>query len=229
MERVRCMTLKNNGNFVARIKIKGTHTNGKTYTYEQSGYHDICKYAERTVDLADTNGKVQPGDVVTMFAFVKLGKDKTAKESFVYAPDSIQNAKYSIKGTTLSNSLKFEGIKGKDPVQVAPKFPEVGSFKLINKGNFVVRMQIIHADPNSGKTAIYEPSGYHDICKYAERTIDLSKVSEIKNGEIVTLRAFVVLGKDIEASETYTFKKGSGVMATYEISGNTLTPKIKKV
>ena len=158
-----------------------------------------------------------------------LGKDKTAKESFVYAPDSIQNAKYSIKGTTLSNSLKFEGIIGKDPVQVAPQFPEVGSFKLINKGNFVARMQVVHSDPNTGKTAIYEPSGYHDICKYAERTIDLSRVSEIKNGEIVTLRAFVVLGKDVEATETYTFKKGSGVMATYEISGTTLKPKIKKV
>lgn len=101
IEQVRCISLHNKGAFVARIRIKGTHTNGKTYTYEQSGYHDICARGERSVDLANTNGVVQPGDLVHLYVVVKLGKDKEAKESFVYNPKSCQIANYTIKGTTL--------------------------------------------------------------------------------------------------------------------------------
>jgi hypothetical protein len=42
-------------------------------------------------------------------AVVVLGKNKTSEETYIYDPSSSKMATYTISGTTLINSLKFEG------------------------------------------------------------------------------------------------------------------------
>ena len=106
----RAFTLHNDGNFVAHIVLIWTHPEtGKSGEYEQSGYHDICKYAERTVNLSDTD--IPLGALVHLKVDVVLGKDKEDhKRSFTYTADG-KTADYTISGWTLSNDLTYNGLK----------------------------------------------------------------------------------------------------------------------
>ncbi len=109
IQNARAFTLHNDGTFVARIQLKWTNNDsGKTGEYEESGYHDICKYAERTVNLSETD--IPLGSTVYLHAYVVLGKGKDAKECFKYTTDG-KTADYTISGTTLINKLKFNGLK----------------------------------------------------------------------------------------------------------------------
>ena len=107
-EKVRAFTLHNDGSFVARIQLPWTTEDGDNGMYKQDGYHDICKHAERTVNLSDTN--IPLGSSVYLHAYVVLGKGKDADKSFEYAADG-KIAEYTISGTTLINKLKFDGLK----------------------------------------------------------------------------------------------------------------------
>lgn len=103
-------------------------------------------------------------------------------------------------------------------------------YKLQNKGAFVARMKVIwnHTDGGNDSHGTYEPSGYHDICAAAERTIDL-KSAEIPNGAKVQLKVDVVLGKDKTASEKYIYSEDAGDMASYKITGTTLINSLKLI
>ena len=104
-------------------------------------------------------------------------------------------------------------------------------FKLTNKGWFVAQMQVIWTG-NDGKGNVshgtYEPSGYHDICIHAERTIDLAdKSTKIPDGAQVQLKVEVIAGKDKTATEKFIFSKDAGDTACYKISGTTLSNTLK--
>lgn len=108
MEKIRYMKLKNEGGFVARMKILWEGSDGKGNIghgeYEEDSYHDICIHAERSIDLSETN--IPDNSEVQLKAVVVLGKDKTADEKFIYSKDSCEKATYEISGTTLINKLK---------------------------------------------------------------------------------------------------------------------------
>jgi hypothetical protein len=107
---------------------------------------------------------------------------------------------------------------------------DIRYFKLHNAGAFVARMQVKWTG-NDGQGneshGTYEPSGYHDVCAAAERTIDLNDTN-IPDGACVTLKVVVVLGKDNTADETYTYKRDCGDTAYYKISGTTLNNHLKQ-
>ena len=102
MEEIRWISLKNNGGFVVKMRIHGSGE------YESGGFFPIGQ--EKTVDLADAVGNIKDGDEVWLEAVVKLGKNNKAKQRFVYRRSSGNKAGYSIKGTTLNNSLSYNGI-----------------------------------------------------------------------------------------------------------------------
>lgn len=111
MERIRYFRLHNNGAFVARMRIICiSMDDGHEYEIEQEGYHDICVGAERTFDLQnDAKGNIKPNDLVKLEVVVVLGKNNTAREMFMYDPSSSKMADYTISGTTLINTLTFNG------------------------------------------------------------------------------------------------------------------------
>lgn len=98
---------------------------------------------------------------------------------------------------------------------------EIKSFTLHNSGAFVARMQINWIDPASGNKGTYEPSGYHDICVGAERTINIAE-TDIPDGALVCLKAIVVLGSDKDANHYFLYKSDASATASYTISGTTL-------
>lgn len=114
MNSIRYFKLKNEGGFVARMKIiyggnekeKDEHGNIVYFTkgtYEPSGYHDICASGERTIDLKDT--KIQEGAAVKLHVVVVFGDDKEATEEFIYHADCPEMAVYKISGVVRSNRL----------------------------------------------------------------------------------------------------------------------------
>jgi len=102
LEPIRYISLKNNGGFAVSIRVKGGSASF------ESGSFPVGQ--ERTLDLAGAGGKINDGDTVYLEAVVKLGKNNTASERFIYRKTSNRKARYSIKGTTLSNSLSYLGI-----------------------------------------------------------------------------------------------------------------------
>ena len=104
MNDIRWISLKNNGGFVARIRVKG---GSASYNLDKN----ITLGQEKTVDLADAVGKIKDGDQVYLEVVVTAGKNNKAKERFVYRKNSCNRALYSIKGTILSNKLTYNALK----------------------------------------------------------------------------------------------------------------------
>ena len=103
---VRSFSLKNNGAFVAKLRVHATHANGKTDSKTTGSF---AKGSMKILDLTEYS-IFQEGDIVWLEAVVVAGKNRKASERFVYSRYGTDDAKYSVKGTTLSNSLKFEGL-----------------------------------------------------------------------------------------------------------------------
>ncbi|MDR1100843.1 MAG: hypothetical protein LBL34_00545 [Clostridiales bacterium] len=91
-------TIKSGGNVMRVLEKSGT--------WEASGYHDICAYGERTVDLSETD--IDEGADVWLKAYVCGGYDRIAKERFTYSKSDSDTAKYKIHGTICYNYLDRE-------------------------------------------------------------------------------------------------------------------------
>lgn len=202
-EEIRWISLKNNGAFVVSIRVKGGSSsyNGSSFPVGQ----------ERVVDLADAVGKIKDGDVVYLEAVVKAGKNKTAKERFVYRKNSNKKACYSIKGTTLSNSLSYSGI-----VEMYTKVAEpIRWISLKNNGAFTVGIRVKGDTISSYNTGTF-PVGQ-------EKTVDLAEsISNLKDGDEIWLEAVVTAGTNNTAKQHFVYRKSSTKKASYTIKGTTL-------
>ena len=101
---IRSISLKNNGGFVARVRVK---TNSKSYDVND----DILLGQEKTINLAEAINTIKNGDEIWLEVVVKGGKNKTATQHFVYGKASGKRASYTISGTTLINKLHYNGIQ----------------------------------------------------------------------------------------------------------------------
>lgn len=109
MNKISSFSLANNGSFMAKIHIKTIHSSRKEVSFTSDCFR---KGKTKTVYINDCKG-FQEGDIVQMEAQVPGGKDRAAKETFIFSRSANVNAKYSVKGTSLiiKNSLKFEGLE----------------------------------------------------------------------------------------------------------------------
>lgn len=199
---VRAISLSNNGGFVAQIRIKGDFG---SYTVNQ----DICVKQEKTLDLKEAVGKIKDGDVVWLETVVKAGYYNEGRQRFVYRQSSTQRARYTISGTTLNNSLTYNGIESyftrvSEPVRFV---------SLKNDGGFVARIRV-HGD--FGSRTIN-----NDICVCQERRVDLSTCG-VREGDEVWLEAVVVGGSYKTGKERFIYRKSSDNRICYSISGSTL-------
>lgn len=137
---------------------------------------------------------------------------------------SSQNSTEHIYSPQFTSDFDNLADYAKELMQDSVKVTDVRYFTLLNKGGFVVQIQIKWTAPN-GDSGTFEESGYHDICIHGERTLDLT-TTKIPDGSKVRLNANVVGGKDNLAPEEFTYKTHSAAMANYKISGATLTNKL---
>lgn len=212
---IRWLTLENKGGFVACIRVHAEHPNGTSNSYNIK--KNITLGFDRKLDLSDTDGVVKEGDIVWLEVVVKLGKNNKASERFIYKNDSKYNASYTIKGTTLHNSLNFNGTS----IEYIKEDAEVRYIALKNKGAFVTRIRIkgVHADGSS-----YSYNLDKDITVLYEKTIDLSETNGIvRDGDYVQLEAVVVWGNNKKAEDKFIYKSTSNTIARYTIYGTTLS------
>lgn len=135
--------LSNKGNFVTRIRVHVKHADLSVESYNHN--KDICLKDDRSLNLANA-GVVREGDLVYLEAYVAGGKNKSAKESFVYKANANRKANYSINGTTLDNRLIFDGFESTE--SSSGMVGDIRWLTLKNNGGFVARIRIhaIHAD-----------------------------------------------------------------------------------
>jgi len=104
IQEIRYFSLKNQGGFTVKIGCKYA---GETRAEEESS--NILLGQTKTMDIGEM--KVPGGSIVRLHANVKSGKDKTAKQEFIYQSTSNATASYVISGTTLDNELGFLEVK----------------------------------------------------------------------------------------------------------------------
>lgn len=101
MKKIGKFNLHNGGGFVARSKVAWMDDDGEQKLTTDVG--DVTLGANQDVDLGSLN--VPDGSIVSLYVFVVWGTDNEARQSFVYEKGNPTVAKYTITGTTLSNTL----------------------------------------------------------------------------------------------------------------------------
>lgn len=206
-QEIRWISLKNNGGFVARIRVHGAGS----YNVNK----DIRLGEEKVVDLADAVGSIRDGDEVWLEVVVKAGKNNKAKQRFTYRKSSNLQATYSIKGTTLNNKMSYNGIV-ENYIKIAQP---IRAISLKNSGAFVVRIRIKtwHDSYNQGQ----------DICVGQDKTFDLAETyGGIKEGDEVWLEAVVTAGYNNIPKQHFIYSKTSSMRASFSIKGTTLNNSI---
>ncbi|MDR1270247.1 MAG: hypothetical protein LBK82_12050 [Planctomycetaceae bacterium] len=105
---------------------------------------------------------------------------------------------------------------------------EIRYVNLHNGGGFVTRIRIVWDFSKAGNDAHGEYNMDKDITLGLDKTLDLT-TTKIPDGATVTLKAFVVWGKDNTASQHHTFKSSSTKTAYYTITGTTLSNSLGEI
>jgi len=208
--------LKNNGAFVAKLEFE--YYAGNKWV-RKSGTGDITVGNSKKASPGDYG--VPEGSTVRLYVNVVAGKDKTSNESFTYKRGNGSVANYTISGTTLSNSLRYDGIT-QIPVPVSKA--DLSFISLKNKGGFVARLEFEYFDKY--KFDWIRANGTGDITLGNSKTASPGDYG-VPEGSIVRLHATVVAGYDKVSNEAFTYKKSNGSTANYTISGTTLSNSLK--
>jgi len=111
LEEIEFLQLSNQGAFTVYLSAKYSNGDG----VKEGGYTGSMPFnvgETRTDDLHDL--RVPEGAVCWLFVKVTWGSDHTVrKERFVYRKGCGKIASYRIEGTTLDNSLHYDGIRSK--------------------------------------------------------------------------------------------------------------------
>lgn len=106
MNQVGKFSLKNNGGFAVKLQFVYVDSSGEKHHVDGTDTFPLGQ--SRTADPGDYG--VPDGSPVALYAFVVWGKDNTASQFFTYSKGNGTTANYTISGTTLDNSLGFEGL-----------------------------------------------------------------------------------------------------------------------
>lgn len=101
MKKIGKFSLHNGGGFVARGKVAWMDEDGEQKLTSDAG--DITLGFTGDVDPGSLG--VPDGSIVSLYVFVVWGYDNEARQSFIYEKGNSTVAKYTITGTTLSNTL----------------------------------------------------------------------------------------------------------------------------
>lgn len=206
-EPIRFLSLKvEKAGFYSRIHVKG---GSSTYNDPEN----ITVGEERILDLSKAGGKIQDGDVVFLEAFVAGGCDKTATQGFVYKKSSVKRARYTISGTTGSNTLTYNGLSDFFTVVDTP----VRFVELKNKGVFTSRIRV------QGDSGTYVSES---LLAGQELKVNLRAIKEIKNGEKFWVEVAVLGGDDAVGRHLFTCGYTSDDKVRYTISGTTKNNKL---
>lgn len=106
MQQVGNFSLKDNGGFDVKLQFVYVDTKGDKHHVDGTGSYPLGQ--TKTADPGDYG--VPDGAPVALYAFVVWGHDNTATQFFTYSKGDTTTANYTISGTTLDNSLGFEGL-----------------------------------------------------------------------------------------------------------------------
>lgn len=98
---------------------------------------------------------------------------------------------------------------------------EIGFLELKNQGGFVVRLECYYT--TSDYAAEWKTTGNTgDITLGRSKSLKLEELEKLRDGDIVTVYAKVILGKDNHGKVNFIYRKGNPRTAKFTISGTTL-------
>lgn len=106
MTQIGKLSLKNNGGFAVKLQFVYVDSSGEKHHVDGTGSFPLGQ--TETADPGDYG--VPNGSPVAVYAFVVWGSDATGTQFFTYETGNGTTANYAISGTTLNNSLGFEGL-----------------------------------------------------------------------------------------------------------------------
>lgn len=109
IEAIGAIELKNQGGFVVKLECYHKKSDFSSDWSRSGSTGDITLGFTKKLKLEELDG-VNNGDIVTAYANVVLGKDKTGNVTFVYEKGNTRTARFTISGTTLDDELGFNGI-----------------------------------------------------------------------------------------------------------------------
>ncbi|MCL2496624.1 MAG: hypothetical protein FWF04_04330, partial [Clostridiales bacterium] len=128
-------SLQNKGGFVAKLAFE--YFNASKQKWIRTVYvGDIT--LGKSIKASPGDYGVPDGSYVRLVAFVVAGSDKTASEQFTYRKNTGSTAKYTISGTTLINSLKYDGIEA---IVIPASNGDITFISLKHNGAFVARIE----------------------------------------------------------------------------------------
>lgn len=96
---------------------------------------------------------------------------------------------------------------------------QIGKFSLHNGGGFVARGEVAWLDDN-GEKQLSGSAG--DLLLGQTYDVDPAALG-VPDGSVVSLYVFVVWGTDNEARQSFLYQKGGTAVASYTITGTTLS------
>jgi hypothetical protein len=99
---------------------------------------------------------------------------------------------------------------------------EVGSFRLMNNGGFVTRLQFVYKNECGNRVHV---DGTGNINVLQSATADPGFYG-VPDGSELTLFAYVMAGKDIESDSVFVYRKGLLRTADYTIGGTTFNNQL---
>lgn len=213
-EAIRYITLKNNTDFVAHIKIHAKHSDGSQNTYEIQ--KDIIRKADHCIDMSNIKGFIREGDTVNFEAVIVGSTNKINSNTFTYRSSSNKQAIFKIAGSADNFNFTFDQISSKGNKN--SKYPEIATFSLENSGSYSACM-CIHVEHENGSTDSFESS---DINLGEKDFVTLANHKEVQDGDTVWLELVVHLGSSKTAPEKFTYRSSATDEARYSASGTFL-------
>jgi hypothetical protein len=90
-----------------------------------------------------------------------------------------------------------------------------------NSAAFVMNFWVEYLDPSTGEIVAVDGSGTGNYPVGQQRTVDLDSLN-VPDGALVRAHVQAVLGTNNPGNKFVTYRRGSGGVATYNVTGTTL-------
>lgn len=212
------VTLHNKAAVIAKLQF--VYYDDKGEKFHLDGSHGITVGTSVTLDPGQFG--VPTGAEFSVYAFVVWGADKTGTEVFHYVPGSPTTVSYTLRGTTLSNTLTLDEADAPSVAQdLGADLGTIGQFRLHQKAAVVAKLQCKFRV--AGQDEWTHCDGTGDVPVGQTRELDPSAANPpVPDGAEVSIFAFVVWGNDAEGREIFRYQKGNSMIASYKLSGTTL-------
>lgn len=212
------VTLHNMAAVIAKLQF--VYYDDKGQKFHLDGSHGITVGTSVTLDPGQFG--IPPEAEFSVYVFVVWGADNPGKDVFRYVPGSPTTVSYTLRGTTLNNTLTLDEADSSTVEQgLGADLGVIGQLRLHQKAAVVAKLQCKFRVQGQDEWTHCDGTG--DVLVGQTRELDPGAANPpVPDGADVSIYAFVVWGSDVEGREIFRYQKGNSRIASYTLGGTTL-------